>query len=139
MRGAAAAARDMRRWPLHAVFAAQVIAMTDTLSASHRGLIRLVCALRSCGAPLSSGEMFFGGLPSARVGWLLGHGDDDEDDDEEERDEEEEEDDEDDDEEEPWQVCPLTSLRDWIRTRGRRLCAPSRPAALRSRISPLCA
>ena len=72
-----------------------MIAMADALRASHRGLIRLVCALRWCGA-LSSGEMFFGSLPSARVGSLLGHGDDDEDD-EEERDEEEEEDDEDDD------------------------------------------
>lgn len=127
----------MRRWPLHAVLAAQVIAMADALRASHRGLIRLVCALRWCGA-LSSGEMFFGSLASARVGSLLGHGDDDEDD-EEERDEEEEEDDEDDDEEEPWQVRPLTAPQARIRTRGRRLCAPSRPAALRSRISPLCA
>ena len=113
--------------------------MADALSASHRGLIRLVCALRWCGARLSSGEMFCGGLSGARVGWLLGHGDDDEDDDEEERDEEEEEDDEDDDEEEPWQVRPLTAPQARIRTRGRRLCASSRPAALRSRISPLCA
>jgi len=115
--------------------------MVDALSASHRDLIHVVCALRSCGARLSSGEMFFGGLPSARVGWLLGHGDDDEDDedDEEEQDEEEEEDDEDDDEEEPWQVRPLTAPQARIRTRGRRLCAPSRPAALPSRISPLCA
>ena len=115
--------------------------MVDALSASHRDLIHVVCALRSCGARLSSGEMFFGGLPSARVGWLLGHGDDDEDDedDEEEQDEEEEEDDEDDDEEEPWQVRALTGRRAQTRTVGRPLCAPSRPVAPRSQISPLCA
>ena len=112
--------------------------MADALSASHRGLIGLVCALPSCGARLSSGEMFFGSLPSARVGWLLDHGDDEEED-EEERDEEEEEDDEDDDEEEPWQVRPLTGPQARIRTRGIPLCAPSRPAAPWSRISPLCA
>ena len=114
--------------------------MAHAQKTAHISLIGLLCVPGLCGSKLSFDQALFARRPGGR--WLLaggaeGHGDDDEDDEEDqEQDEDGEEEDDDDDEEEPWQVRPLNGRHAPTRTAGRSLCAPSRPSARRSRISP---
>jgi len=113
--------------------------MAHVQQTSHIDLIGLDCALGLRGSELPFDQALFASRAGGRASGVSphaaeGHGDD-EDDEDQEQDEEEEEDDDEDDEEEPWQVHPLSDCHP-TRTAGRLLCAPSRPAVLRSRISP---
>lgn len=115
--------------------------MAQTQETSLVSFTRLLGALGVCGSELAFDPTLFASCQDGRELLACGaeaHGDDDEDEDDQDQDEDEE-DEEDDDEEEPWQVRLVTGRQAQTRTAGRPLCAPSRPAALRSRTSPSCA